>query len=178
MSKNQPVMSGYIVRGDYVPPPLPLSHLKCSPAAFTDVFSLSSMISLTTAFYVHFVVNILFCAPVLFMGLPGFVSLLTDGKITNPDGFLMHLLGIDFAKNIFIGATTYVGAICKDPVSQQQQAYAHMLCLVCIFAVQFITPNASPNNIMGMPPPVIMYMGLTGTAYSLASFMGKKTKTK
>jgi hypothetical protein len=135
------------------------------------------MISLTTAFYAHFVVNILFCLPVLTMGLSGFVGLLTEGKITNPDGFLLHLLSIDFAKNIFIGATTYVGAICKDPVSQQQQAYAHMIMLAAILAVQFINPNESPNNIMGMPPPVIMYLGTTGTCYTVASFMGKKSKT-
>ena len=85
--------------------------------------------------------------PVLTMGLSGFVGLLTDGKITEPDGFLLHLLSIDFAKNIFIERQpTLVLYVHGDPVSQQQQAYAHMIMLAAIMAVQFINPNESPTT--------------------------------
>jgi len=40
------------------------------------------------------VVGILFCLPVFTSGIGGFIATITNGKVTDPDMFTLHLAGV------------------------------------------------------------------------------------
>ena len=42
----------------------------------------------------HGVVGILFCLPVFTSGIGGFIATITNGKVTDPDMFTLHLAGV------------------------------------------------------------------------------------
>ena len=51
-------------------------------------------LTLTQAFQIHAVVGILFCLPVFTSGIGGFIATITNGKVTEPDMFTLHLAGV------------------------------------------------------------------------------------
>ena len=57
-------------------------------------------LTLTQAFQIHAVVGILFCLPVFTSGISGFLETITNGQLTDPDMFTLHLAGVDFSKNM------------------------------------------------------------------------------
>ena len=59
-------------------------------------------LTLTQAFQIHFVIGILFCLPVFTSGISGFLETITNGQLTDPDMFTLHLAGVDFSKNMMI----------------------------------------------------------------------------
>ena len=66
-------------------------------------------LTLTQAFQIHAVVGILFCLPVFSSGISGFLETITNGQLTDPDMFTLHLAGVDFSKNIMIALQCYAG---------------------------------------------------------------------
>ena len=62
------------------------------------------MVSFNTAFKIQLVIGILFEVPVLLLGMGGFLTLMSDGKVTDFEsetGKLLYSIGgIDLVKNL------------------------------------------------------------------------------
>ena len=67
-------------------------------------------------------------------GIGGFIATITNGKVTEPDMFTLHLAGVDFAKNMMIALQCYVGT---QMDSKAQKLLAWTMVAMCAM----VTPN-------------------------------------
>lgn len=130
------------------------------------------MISLKNAFAIHFVVNALFSGPAVVLGLKGFLELFSGGAVTDPDAWLVHVIGVDFVKNLMIGAISYA-AMSFGKAEQRAVAWIMVATLLGCAANLVVNPVGPP------PPPAVIYLSSVPAAYLYALLKGdEKTKTK
>ena len=131
------------------------------------------MVSLNNAFAFHLVINALFCAPAFLFGLKGFVELMSEGTVTDPDAWLIAVLGVDFVKNLMIGVQTYA-AMSFGKAEQRSMAWIMVaLCAGCALNL-FINPTGPTP-----PPPAVVYLTTVPAVYIYALVKGdEKAKSK
>ena len=120
-------------------------------------------LTLTQAFMIHGVVGILFCLPVFTSGIGGFIATITNGKVTEPDMFTLHLAGVDFAKNIMIALQCYAGTK-MNAEAQKLLAWTYVaMCAMCGSCL-FIYPFAPLTECV----PPLLYETIVPTVYIVA----------
>ena len=129
------------------------------------------MISLTTVFWVHCAVGLLFCMPVFLTGMTGFIDVMSEGQL-KPDKWHLSIFGIDFVKNLTFGMQCYFGTK-MEPAAQKMLAQS-MLFLCLAAAVNLYVYPTGPTP----PPPAIAFLGIMTTLYCLALFGGGDKKGK
>ena len=120
-------------------------------------------LSLTQAFTIHGVVGILFCLPVFTSGIGGFIATITNGKVTEPDMFTLHLAGVDFAKNMMIALQCYVGTK-MDSEAQKLLAWTMVAMCAMVAPNLFIYPFAPLSECV----PPLLYLTVVPTTYIVA----------
>ncbi|GMH49747.1 hypothetical protein TL16_g00602 [Triparma laevis f. inornata] len=88
---------------------------------------------------------------------------------------LNHILCIDWLKNMQWAGTCMLLASCTDKTTQKGAAIAFMGMMAGALGVIFFIP---PSGTVEIPPPVIMYMGVTFPLYIMAIMGGDKDKKK
>ena len=111
----------------------------------------------------HGVVGILFCLPVFTSGIGGFIATITNGKVTDPDMFTLHLAGVDFAKNMMIALQCYVGTK-MDSEAQKFLAWTMVAMCAMVAPNLFIYPFAPLSECV----PPLLYLTIVPTTYIVA----------
>ena len=108
-------------------------------------------------------VGILFCLPVFTSGIGGFIATITNGKVTEPDMFTLHLAGVDFAKNMMIAIQCYVGTK-MDSEAQKLLAWTMVAMCAMVAPNLFIYPFAPLSECV----PPLLYETIVPTVYIVA----------
>ena len=86
---------------------------------------------------------------------------------------LEHILCIDWIKNMQWAATCLALAKCTDTKTQKYSAIGFMGMMTGALYLLIAKP---PSGTVEIPPPVMVYMGVTFPLYSLAIMGGGKAK--
>ena len=116
-------------------------------------------------------VGILFCLPVFTSGIGGFIATITNGKVTEPDMFTLHLAGVDFAKNMMIALQCYAGTK-MDAEAQKLLAWTMVAMCAMVAPNLFIYPFAPLSECV----PPLLYLTIVPTTYIVA-ITGTKGKS-
>ena len=129
-------------------------------------------LTLTQAFQIHAVVGILFCLPVFTSGISGFLETITNGQLTDPDMFTLHLAGVDFSKNMMIAIQCYAGTK-MNTEAQKLLAWSYVaMCSMCGSCL-FIYPFAPLTECV----PPLLYETIVPTVYIVAIMGSGKGKS-
>jgi hypothetical protein len=130
------------------------------------------MVSFSTAFKANAVVAGLFCLPNLIVGNDAMVGVFSSGTASNSP-MLDHIMNVDWLKNVMWAGQCLVLASCSDQKTQKNCALAFMGMMVGACANLVLAP---PSGKFELPPPVVMYIGVTFPLYTLAIMGAGKAK--
>ena len=131
------------------------------------------MDKLTLAFHVHVVISVIFAAPVVVLGMQGFMDLISDGAL-KPDIYHKIVFGVDFVKNLMITAQAYAATTMPREVQEVLAKIFIGMTLGCL-ANMYVWEGAPPPQ----PPPLIYCTVVPAVyAYALSADDGGAAKKK